>query len=155
MEQDNSFIGDIKYSVIDPVTFTEQHPGWILLAGQEIAKSTKLGGIGITKLPDARGVFLRGVHLNRDDGKGDADGGKRESLSYQTDDFKSHNHGGGNHVHHWIGSVTLDTWGANAGIGGNNCGPKDTPSSGTIINTEGGIETRPQNISVYIYIKIN
>lgn len=158
--EDNFSLGSVQYSILEPGVFTsrpENKDKWVLMNGQDIQGSDLCNLIPTMKnVPDGRGVFIRAMNLGRSSDTGDADGDLRGLAGFpQSDQFKSHDHGGGNHAHHWTGSVTLDTWGGNCGIGGNNCGPKDTPLSGNIINIEGGAETRPRNIALYLYIKIN
>ena len=74
----------------------------------------------------------------------------------QDDLFEAHNHGGGDHTHSlwgaWTrgldgGSSTLPYWTNTTTYYGMN-------SSGNIIATNGGSETRPVNASVVFIIKI-
>lgn len=120
------------------------------------------GGSGASfNVPDYRGEFLRG-HANgstrdpdrasrtdRGDGTtGDVVGSK------QADQFDSHNHGGGSHSHNIpmeaqlgssTGTIQMAT-GVLTAYG-------STTSSGTIISTNGGNETRPTNVNVLYCIK--
>jgi len=141
--------------------------------GRQIDHNSELGKIlknstGRASLPDLRGVFLRGLndfHLEGVDvvSKDQADPedkGKRIVGSYQPDIFGSHNHGGGNH-HHDIHGETGAAGGHGSFITGDNRsstqwgGNPGVADSGTIIGNEGGKETRPKNVAVYYYIKIN
>lgn len=120
------------------------------------------------RLPDLRGVFLRGV----DDGRGiDSDVGLRTSPvvdyqgvgSYQADEFKSHDHSVNDPGH----SHTRTGW-FNAGRGGNERqvaskdsisadGPSygtDTNQTGITTQLRGGAETRPKNVAVRWIIKV-
>ena len=148
MEQDNGFIGDIKYSIIEPGAFEKAHPDWKLLKGQTIEIDSGLGKLGITQLPDARGMFLRGMNWSRNDEFADADGDNRNILTPQKDSIRTHSHSIQN-----IYSI------ANAGTPWSNADDHNNVGShyGTQIQTsETGIaETRPGNIALYIYIKIN
>ena len=86
------------------------------------------------RLPDLRGEFIRGL----DNGRG-IDAG-RVAGSYQSDDFKSHNHSIGTYAAHYTnGSMNqgLNWW------------------AGTNIKSrsEGGDETRPRNIAMMYCIK--
>ncbi|RNI22060.1 phage tail protein [Rufibacter latericius] len=149
--------------------------GWLLCDGSQVSRSTYAGlyniiGTGWGRgdnattfhLPDLRGRFLRGVdgNSNRDIDKeartASNEGGNIGSNvgSIQTDVFKNHNHGGGDHSHSWQGASTIDTWGGNVVVGGNGIGQKNTPPSGAIIAAEGGSETRPINAYVFYIIKI-
>lgn len=44
------------------------------------------------RLPDLRGVFLRGINSGRSDSKQDPEGDKRVAGSYQSDQFRNHDH---------------------------------------------------------------
>ncbi|WP_167332158.1 tail fiber protein [Photorhabdus australis] len=78
-------------------------------------------------LPDLRGEFIRGW----DDGRG-VDRG-RGILSWQTDEFKSHNH--------TLNADDSGSWGDRAGRGNGN--HRDLQPT----NNTGGTETRPRNIA--------
>lgn len=94
-------------------------------------------GDGVTtfNIPDARGVFFRGL----DEGRGLDPG--RVLASYQADDFKSHNHG-------YIATYYSPNNPA-AGLG------NGTAWHTILANSEvaGGAETRPKNIPIYVGIK--
>jgi len=101
--------------------------------------------MGVHKIPDARGMFIRSMDMGRNtiDGLGDPDWQKRNVTDPQMDDFKRHYH----HMRHWHG----------VGDGG---GQELTMNPGAPFplatdTQEGGDETRPKNIALYVYIKIN
>lgn len=164
--------GTVIYSMLPPKVFIKKNPDWMLMDGGDSVTSLKVYGTvtsakemfaasrlhtegGVEDFPDARGLFIRGMNVGRDKDSGDADG-DRDIMVRQADNFKSHDHGGGNHGHGFTGSMTLDKWGGNPLVGGNgDSGQKSVPASGKIITPEGGLETRPRNISLYIYIKVN
>lgn len=148
MEQDNGFIGDIKYSILEPGKFETYHPGWKLLKGQAIELDSGLGKEGITHLPDARGVFLRGMNENQNVENGDSDG-NRSIGSYQNDEFKVHNHNLDIIIGHGLWS-----FGDNVPGQGWACQWNNAPET-RLAHNEGGKETRPRNITLYIYIKID
>ncbi|MCW4469603.1 hypothetical protein OGH69_11545 [Flavobacterium sp. MFBS3-15] len=130
------------------------------IIGSGLNKSTK-GAIRTS--PDLRGKFLRGLNTMYSVGEplpffSDTDGDPEDNrvvMSPQSDSFKKHDHKGGAHSHPWNGSGTVNDWGYNVAVGGGNIGDRTPPSSGKIIEEEGGDETRPRNIAVYFYIKIN
>ncbi len=115
------------------------------VAGSALAKITQR-----TTLPDLRGKFLRGLNLMYSVGQplpfdasnyGDTQN-NRTVGDYQFDEFKSHNH---------VITVTYPasqpgrfTNGGGAGNGGTE-----------VTSFSGGEESRPRNIAVYYYIKIN
>jgi hypothetical protein len=113
-------------------------------------------------VPDFRGQFLRGV---TGASSNDPDASSRTAMntggntgnnvgSIQSDEFQSHNHGGGDHIHN-ISYRTSTVGPLTPVIGGfaNNPGTYPTNSSGTIISTQGGNETRPINAYVNFIIK--
>lgn len=148
--------------------------GWLLCDGLSYnnvdypnlsaAIGKNFGGTGSTfNVPDARGMFLRGVA-----GTSTVDPDKTTRVasniggnpgnnvgSKQTGEFKSHNHGGGNHSHTYNSSTN----GGNSHSGTANDSSRkfletiNTSSSGTIIQTQGGSETRPVNLYVNYIIK--
>jgi len=115
------------------------------VAGSALQKITQR-----TNVPDLRGKFLRGLNQLYNVGEptpfdavnyGDTQA-NRSVGDYQFDEFKSHNH---------VITVTFPasqpgrfTNGGGAGSGGSE-----------VTSMAGGAETRPRNIAVYYYIKIN
>lgn len=138
-----SMIGDVKYSIMDPTQFEDQHgPDWVLMMGQDISGSDLSIATGINTLPDARGVFIRSMNLGRAEG-GDPDGNRRVGSS-QSDELRSHQHK--------ISDYKIIT------VQGRLIGDYDGSSAGEYeekTTRVGGPETRPKNIVLYTYIKIN
>ncbi len=119
------------------------------------------------RLPDLRGVFLRGLNAGRNDGNQDPDGNNRLAGTYQSTATKLPNTPftgtadvSGEHQH---GFDVASTYSAGAGnhTRAKHRGRKDqTAEAGehqhqVTITAGGDNETRPANISVYFYIKIN
>jgi microcystin-dependent protein len=109
-------------------------------------------GTDLFRVPDLRGVFLRGVSSNSSDGFVDPDKSTRISRysggnignnvgSYQTDEFENHTH---------TNKTTFIVDGAAGRYGGGSYG---SFSQNPAINNTGGNETRPQNAYVYYIIK--
>ena len=119
---------------------------WAPCDGREVPGSTYVRVSARANVPDLRGVFLRG--LNQFDPK-TLSAQKREQLdpdarlvdSFQADQFQSHTHSY-DRVGHTGGPGIAD------GAGYYLHGPDPTLSAG-------GAETRPKNVAVYYYIKIN
>ena len=84
-------------------------------------------------------MFLRGVDVS---GTADPDGAGRVVGDSQADEFKNHTHT----------ITTYDTaFGGSANIRGYGASVRDAPST----NATGGAETRPKNVVVNMFIKIN
>ena len=151
--------------------------GWVLCDGTELNRidyATLYDVIGTNwgsgnnsttfRVPDMRGVFLRGVS----DGKTnfDNDRNSRSSMysggntndnvgSFQAESFKSHNHGGGRHRH----SIGFKLSGIIVDTGGGSdqsvvTGSTNTSYADDIVKASGGNETRPDNVYVYYIIKL-
>lgn len=174
-DSDATPVGSIVASYLPPNMFcgSGPKPNWMLANGDEIPKDAKLYTVVKTspdlfassdKTPDLRGVFLRGVNANRSDGKQDPD--TRNPGSYQPDEFKKHDHGGGAHTH----EASMDReWSVRDGVAcvtsigkalltqqpASVSPPTSEMPAGAIIKPDGGSETRPRNVAVYYYIKIN
>lgn len=144
-------VGTIFSSILPPDVF-KSHYGdkWSIADGRQV--DTKSLYFSLTKrnfLPDLRGQFLRGLNLDRSDGKEDP-GGPRKAGDFQEEMLKSHDHG-----------RKMARW-QDSGVGGHvrNNGGRDQHGdhwnpryvSG---QKSGGVETRPKNVAVYFYIKIN
>lgn len=144
--ENNGVIGDVKYSILEPNTFYKVNgKGWVLMDGRSI-DSSALFNLGQTRIPDARGLFIRAMDMGRDtvDNKGDPEWSSRDVITPQMDDFRKHNH----HI-----NIVLSH--GNWAYGGNNWATQTNtdPKTADSFN-EGGKETRPKNIALYIYIKI-
>jgi hypothetical protein len=145
-------IGDIRYSILNPQKFIQTHgSGWVLMDGRNINNSNLFQFIGMVNLPDARGVFIRGMNIGRDVTNGDAEG-DRSVGQYQADGVKRHQHG------------FSDAWFAEVNCGhGNILGSRSSDGDNMKCEdhdiTDNGVglidETRPRNISLYVYVKIS
>jgi hypothetical protein len=100
-------------------------------------------------VPDLRGVFLRGLNqfdpyspVPQDNSRNDTDK-DRTVGSYQKDEFKKHSH---NISEESSENVTA---GGSALVKNSQRSNRKTDDAGTVD------ETRPKNIAVYYYIRIN
>jgi len=153
-------VGDVKWSVLAPDVFQEVNGNcWILMAGQNIA-SSKLGRMGFSKVPEGQGMFLRAIDM-RTSGRQDPDRLNGTSPGhYQPDEFRSHVHDGTTDTDTPVdGECASDDDGENdhAYAIGNRHEPRTCPGHGHdfTTNSTGGKETRPKNIALYLYIRIN
>lgn len=148
-------IGDVKYSVLAPDKFKEHNgEGWVLMDNNMPISGSKLGDEGILELPDARGMFIRGLNLDRDDELADPYLKEKSQArvlgDYQADSFKSHQHS----LNYAIGFSNLGN-GHPFRISGDDGGPWGGVVYTLTAEATGEIETRPKNIALYIYVKIN
>jgi len=144
-------VGTIVASLLSPSLFADEvgdtypynpkESKWILADAQtEIATSQYGKLLDKQFTPDLRGMFLRGMNV-----KGGADPNNNRKVGIpQDDDFKKHSH------------IIGETW-YNEGTRGEryeqDTGPVKKGNFRTL--EEGGDETRPKNVAVYFYIKIN
>lgn len=145
-------VGTVIASFVPPSQFltTERKAQWVLAEGQIIPGGSAFHSLVTAspdayasrdRLPDLRGMFLRGMNEGRTDEHKDTDGLTRKSGGFQDDAFEAHSHKLGDSAH--AGSGDPRAWSAKAGN-------LDFESAKT-----GGSETRPKNIGVYYYVKIN
>ncbi len=118
------------------------------------------------RLPDLRGVFLRGMSAGRRDGNQDPNGDDRLAGSYQSGATKLPNAPftgetleSGEHRHNYRAPRDYRS-GAGSHARAKPDGGDQTEIAGlhthrVEITSGGDVETRPANISVYFYIKIN
>lgn len=172
-------VGDVKYSILNPTQFAlENGDCWVPMKGQALATTDKLRQItGMTALPDAGGLFLRSQEFS---GGADNDPNRDSNTAIatvQADGNKSHSHtlsGDGSHSHqipydsggggiNYFGGPML--WFTNVSDQGvfhtpfaEAQGMAQTTYSGAhshSIGSDGGSETRPKNLNLWIYIRIN
>lgn len=169
--KDLGAIGDVKLSLLGPKEFQNRNgDGWILMQPlNDKLKNEALQGkfaeffqaTGLKDVPDGRGVFLRGMNMGRNGGTGDPSGDSRAVGSSQTDAFAKHDHGGGDHSHphgssHWPngGMYNNNRHYLAGGDQGHTNGKFAIRGSGRTIVAQGEAETRPRNVSVYVYVKV-
>jgi hypothetical protein len=111
-------------------------------------------------LPDLRGMFLRGlnsfdINKTRKDGKEDPDGEKRKAGSFQDDALQGHHHS----IRVGASNTTRPEKGISSSWGNNTTGAVSNAVNEITTGNHGipkvRVETRPKNIAVYYYIKIN
>lgn len=138
-KRDTYIVGEIKTSLLTPDKFRETYgSAWVLIDGASVEGSEFAKITGMSKLPDARGAFLRMHNNGRNDGLQNPDNTKLGS--YQSDELKSHTHK--------YGGTTMTQRAGGYPVPYGNSGDWETREFG-------GSETRPKNISVNYYIKIN
>jgi len=133
-------VGDVVSSMLDEAAFQAQRSGsasWALMDGRSVVGSSYEAVTGNSTIPDARGQFLRGKNNGRSDGQENPDGDSTLGTQ-QTDELISHTHSGGQT--------------AGSGVGGNGGSWVTGPAN---VGNTGGNETRPKNITVNYFIRID
>ncbi|MCP5049180.1 MAG: tail fiber protein [bacterium] len=125
--------------------------GWLMCNGAPVPQEKKYdelrkmckGG----KVPDLRGMFLRGINNGRSDKKEDPEG-ERHPGEFQKDSLNRHHH---------VINFNRQNMGINSDNGGGKItsGDRNTPDAINNMNTDehGGAETRPKNVAVNFIIK--
>jgi len=145
-------VGDVVFSILPIDQFITLHKGtWKYLNGEGYENTDLALHLDFEneKLPDARGVFIRGMNRmdqSRSKVEGDIDS-ERLIGSYQKDGIKKHNH------KLPIAQEQYGTYGEYSDHG--NPGQPFKSYRETTIQEDGIDETRPRNITLYIYIKLS
>ena len=137
-------------TVGDPYDFDEKVSRWVLADGRQDITKTRYGKLlGNTRhTPDLRGMFLRGMNDGRNDGKQDPEQG-RTAGEYQRDALQQHGH--------VTDAKKLKYHDPTTNLGYKSEGGAHAPAA-SVTNVTGAnaeVETRPKNVAVYFYIKIN
>jgi hypothetical protein len=146
LKSDRNPVGMIVSSMLTLAQFQAINGStWVLADGASVVGSSYAAITSNSTVPDLRGMFLRGKNNGRLDAQQDP-GGERTIGDLQADDFKSHRHD----------LIVYDSAGS-----GNNYPTDYFPNTSvtgvntTAIQLSGGSETRPKNIAVNYFIKIN
>ncbi len=154
-------IGTIVPSMLGPSTFAKAvgdldrtTSEWVLADGQSIAATSRYGQLSNkTKTPDLRGMFLRGVNEGRKDGEQDPD--DRKPGEYQRDALQQHGHKTDARKHGWGKMGDTQGWTKKAGEAPIASVTFVTTLKDAKVKTRTAVETRPKNVAVYFYIKVN
>jgi hypothetical protein len=173
-------VGDVKYSILNPTQFAAENGDcWVPMDGGSMF-GTKLASILQTNTkPNASGLFLRAHEYTEGNDPGRSPSSSIASV--QSDELGSHGHGhslsfsgstssAGAHSHtvriSWRGFTTQagggaglensqdDDFTASSNTTGDHTHSVSGPVSGSI-NNAGGSETRPKNMNLYVYIRVN
>ena len=139
-------VGSVIASYLAPPRMKERYgEQWALADGREVSTKTAFFEItGKTQLPDLRGMFIRGLNADRKDDDRDLDGDNRKVGDYQADELRTHYHD----------NVAAGIWGRS--FKGEDGSPKTAHElKGGKTGTTGGKETRPRNVALYYYIRVD
>lgn len=130
----------------DPPTFDLGTSKWTLADGKSVSGTHYAELTGNAPLPDLRGVFLRGKNNGRQDNRGNPD--ELSLGDFQDDQFQDH-------VHEYNrGGNTRDGTELYAFPANTNGGIARAPTN-YITQGKHGSETRPRNVTVNYYIRVN
>lgn len=139
-------VGSVIASYLAPPRMKERYgEQWALADGREVSTKTAFYEItGKTQLPDLRGMFIRGLNADRKDDNRDLDGDNRKVGDYQADELRAHYHD----------NLAAGIWGRS--FKGEDGSPKTAHElKGGKTGTTGGKETRPRNVALYFYIRVD
>lgn len=139
-------VGAVIASYLAPPRMKERYGDqWALADGREVSTKTAFYEItGKTQLPDLRGMFIRGLNAERKDGKQDPEGDGRGVGEYQADTLQRHAHD----------NTAAGIWGRS--FKGEDGSPKTAhEKKDGKTGTTGGTETRPRNVALYYYVRID
>ena len=143
----------------DPSDFDPKISKWVLANGRKVPTDSKYYMFTPeSRIPDLRGMFLRGINCGRNDGREDPND-RREPGSYQKDALQEHGHEttATGYQYDVPDEASHYKWG-NADLGYTGTGLADiVPADVTSVKDpdKDDEETRPKNVAVYFYIKIN
>jgi hypothetical protein len=156
-------VGDVKYSILDPAQFAAVNGScWVPMDGRALAATDKLklAAPALTNVPDGSGLFIRAQEFSNGADNDPVRNSSSAIGTLQADEFKSHTHDmndAGNHRHP-MGTRGFEGNGLKGADGSNDDQDAYTQFAGehkhTILAT-GGLETRPKNINLWVYIRIN
>lgn len=154
-------VGDVKYSILDPVKFAQVNGDcWVPMDGRTLAQEDALRQLtGMTNLPNGGGLFIR----MQDFANSDNDPGRDVNSPIavvQGDDVKPHNHtmseaGQISSPNILEGSFNVQCANCYTNIRLVGQGNYTTGNHVHTINNNDGAETRPKNLNLWGYIRIN
>ena len=148
----------------DPKVIDTKLSAWIPADGRSILQSKLNHVSGLIAAPDLRGRFVRGLNTMYSIGQPnlvittadeDDPNSNRKACDYQGDSFRSHAHSASGHIN---GSVCGSNMTHDVSEGREKWNSDPNFGDHTVIVSVqpfGSTETKPKNVSVYFYIKIN
>lgn len=142
-------VGEVKISLLDVDEFRDKYGDvWVLMDGRDVSGTEFMMLTSMSNLPDARGKFLRmannGALCRQGENNCQFDPENSPLGSYQKDELRSHKHS----LAPYFSKGTV-------AYSGNITPMTNYPGTVEETNNTGGAETRPKNITVNYFIKIN
>jgi len=160
-------VGDVKYSILNPSQFAAQNGlCWVPMDGRAMVASDKLRQVtGLTAVPNGGGLFLRSQEFSTSSDYDKSRTSGSPIATVQTEAIQSHNHGVNDpgHAHSFDdyyraqGGTSYNISGGERFQGGLTSDNHSTynNTTGISIQNVGGPETRPVNMNMWVYIRIN
>jgi hypothetical protein len=164
----------VKHSILNPAQFAEENGAcWVPMDGAELPADCALRQLtGMTKLPDAGGLFVRGQEYS---GGQDNDPDRTPAsdiAKVQNDALGGHSHTLGSSGTHTHGAFEYIYFGGNVPSWVSVAWAQDAKNSDNLlrelyssvqpagnhnhdVSSAGGVETRVKNLNFWIYICIN
>lgn len=159
-------IGDVKASMLTLAQFQAINGvNWVLADGSSAAGTTYAAITGASNVPDMRGQFLRGKNNGRVDGNQDPSG-ERALGVLQADQMQGHGHAYYSNQNFNIGGnagyarvprqtgINADLQSADV-VNTSNTPIREPTTNGSNGTPRTGNETRPRNVAVNYFIKVN
>lgn len=163
-------IGDVRTSLVTPEKFMDINPGWVWMDGRNVAGSKYAELFSTVAVPNTKDQFLRGMGGRHDDTEQSLKNQPRKPGSYQADSTAmptkgfsgsavsagEHSHAqrvysaNGNRNRLWVRDTVQQKW-----INQNLLGTPAPAHSHVVAISGGDNETRPENIAVFFYVKID
>ena len=173
-------VGDVRYSVLPPSQFERLNPGWVLMDGRPVNNTEYQRLTGQSTIPNGQNMFVRGISMNAETSSRSPGDRQKASTARPDSAFWGHtvHSDSGRHEHSIIiqSSENSGRWSMNHGVGDENKvaqgeGGRNGHSERYLrvvgensgghhhdyieIYRGGDEETRPVNIALFIYIKID
>jgi hypothetical protein len=160
----DGFVGDVKYSMLTETQMQDEYgDDWILADGGDVTGSKYEALTGNSTVPDLRGVFIRGKNNSREDGNenpaGENDLGDFENDTTRTPRNTAFTTNSDTHSHTFTKRYGSESsggsyvWSINGSSSSSQSTSSDTHSHS--ITGGGDDETRPKNVTLNAFIKIN
>jgi len=152
-------VGDVRYSVLPPNQFERLNPGWVLMDGRPVNNTEYQRLTGQSTIPNGQDQFIRGIDTKNETPRRPGDH-QPWATGMPTNTFRT-NEENSNHAHDFerydVGGDTGKVATTSGGGLNRTYQPAATSKGGAHYHavTGGDEETRPTNIALFIYIKID